>query len=198
MNTIYTWKTGLYAISMLISQFFALIRGRRPKASKPLLYLMYFWPRVHLVLINFCLVDICYMATRIILHSRSQIHVAYSLLLIILLFIDIISILSLALNKPVWRKVYNFVVAEEKQLQPVIKGSNPTTPLAKPIDLKLKGTKSSPLASQADSSVSSSRKVQNFSPRIDYDRTYDELDVNHHLVSVSSSSLMISRKVYLS
>jgi len=85
MNTIYTWKTGLYGLSMLISQFFALVRSRRPKTSKPLLYVMYFWPRVHFVLLNFCLIDICFITTRIILHSRSQIDIVYSFLLILLL-----------------------------------------------------------------------------------------------------------------
>jgi len=111
---------------------------------------------------------------------------------------DIFCIFSLALDNTVWHKVYNSIAAKEKHLRPILKESSPKTSLVNCIDATSTTGKSSPLSILSNSPISSFRQVPKFFPRIDYDRTYDELDVNHHLVSVSSSSLMISRKVYLS
>jgi hypothetical protein len=138
------------------------------------------------------------MATRIILHSRSRIDIVYSVILILLLCVDIFSIFSLALDHTVWRKVYNSIAAKEKHMHHALKELSPKNSLFNSNDAPSPRGKSFPLNAYFYSSISSSRKAPKFFPIIDYDRTYDELDVNHHLVSVSSSSLMISRKVYLS
>ena len=266
MNTIYTWKTGLYAFSGLVTLILGIYRLYRRETHKYVLYLMYVWPRVHLILFNYTIVDISFMATRVLLHSRLGLHCFYSLILLCMIFFDICRIIQLALNDRLWKLIYKQKAEEDARLCPrtvspqnikdplfirqeIVSPTNPRNKFSSESDylrqrrnssksnilslnvhafgqsvshksfkkldaqehvvtgkvfLSKKEDKTSPMLLKPRVKPPSSTKIKetlNFAtmtPKIDYEKTYDELDTNHHLVSVSSSSLMISEQVYMS
>jgi len=118
MNTIYTWKTGLYAFSGLVTLILGIYRLYRRETHKYVLYLMYVWPRVHLILFNYTIVDISFMATRVLLHSRLGLHCFYSLILLCMIFFDICRIIQLALNDRLWKLIYKQKAEEDARLCP--------------------------------------------------------------------------------
>ena len=310
MNTIYTWKSASYSISMLISIFVQYIQHKRIRLGLTSLWLIYLWPRVHIILMNFTIVDICFMGTRIFLHSNKPWEVVFSGVMLMFIAVDICRIMGLAMDDHIWSEIYREVLEEKEKLllktkRKADKLSDNNTKQAQIIPAissrtsskhvisssiftmgdifknklnQTNGSKSGSIhlvpsgkrllatrhvvphnngpLSSADHKPRSSHLFSGFAfqkpafinvkeghsanvgsskytrvnlkstqpneldsrihiPQvdaqtppaclaidtnriIDYERTYDELELNHHLVSVSSSSLMISQKVYMS
>jgi hypothetical protein len=291
INTIYTWKVGCYSLSMIISALISIVQYQRKQRGICLLWLVYIWPRVHIILLNFCLVDICFMGSRIFLHSNNRWQVFLCGLIIMFVWIDICRIMDLALNDHIWSEIYKEKVWEKQNLNGKLgsKIKNNKRPDKKVMGLGSGSTRSiyksngvgnsmlsmgelsdsrakpegianagsiHPISSGkrllrtrnnnpsgaslhrhsegirtfrpvSETSIQMNVSSKSILPKrnpsssnlstvsinpadipqpifnqqnkiIDYDRTYDEIELNHHLVSVSSSSLMISQKVYMS
>lgn len=216
LNSFHGWKMVLYCISWVMAFLLSRTVASRPKVGKWVLYLVYYWPKLHLILFNVVFIDLMFHGPRAMLHSNSGQDRFFGGLIIFFSIVDLCEAMMFSFNDDVWITIFRRRTRQEQLEKAVLAGKGEEAKPKEGGDEKAGGkkgvvsvrrsmgkpddadNKSPGRETASDSQSGGKEKAKEKERVVDFDATYDEIKMNHHQFEMSCNSLMLNREVYLS
>ena len=210
-------KIIVYFISWSTRNFFRFLSGRHVKVWA--LYIAYFIPRIHLMVFSVVFLDFVFYSVISAMHYRLIPSTLISYIALFMILIDLICMLSATNNKNVWfdflrvRKSKFIYTPEDKASPRKQKGDKQTNGQKsneKEVKLVLKLDKLMPLEPPSPMTPNSGMGLGSFEKIdyvelkkqgllvVDFEKTWEIIDMNVHLMSFFSTPLKMDTKVYSS
>ena len=205
----FDWRIIVYFISWTVRTLFWLIAGRRVPVW--LLFSAYFVPRIHLMIFNAFFLDFLFYSTISAMHYRLIPSSVLSYICLFMIHCDLTSMLNAARDRKLWLyflrvKKSRFIFTPEDQ-------SSPRKQIEKNGDgssskfFKLEPVNNNVLVLNSNSKVKNKTKKEGINYQdlkkkgllvIDYDKTWENINLNVHLMSFFTTPLKAEKKVYQS
>lgn len=112
-DTYLLWKILVYGFSFLIRLLSILVLKTKIRLNRAFLHIVYYSAKVHTVIVNSFLIDFTFYISRSQLHNRSFVHSMVSSAVMLMFNVDMMILVSMALDDRAWRKLYRMKVGEE-------------------------------------------------------------------------------------
>ena len=175
------------------------------------IYMCHYSNKIHLVIFNLIFIDFIWLASRAMLHGRNLPlnRTIPTIITFALMFFDFWLIIIHLLNSKIWKRAYR----NNLTLKTLISATEPIEKklsMRKSSEISIK-TPNTPLprnflrknlSQSKDSSISNLRRKNqiaqsvNEKKKIDYVKTYREIDYNTHLMKVATSQLALNKAAY--
>ena len=114
------WKLWMYLASSVISLVTSAALAGRWNTSKWCLYVMYYQPKLHLIIYNIVFVDFYFYAPRTALHCTDLFERIVAIVCFQFLMLDLCRYLLLIWNDQVWRVIYRRYKEVEDELEKAV------------------------------------------------------------------------------
>ena len=182
-----TWKVGLYITSWILKlSSFVFIQGEAP-VPRWLIKFIYFLPKIHTMLFNLVFVDFAFYGTHTALHFFVFPSNWIGYVFLLLFSLDIVEMCSVVISYYPWEHYHKLANKPSPQTS---KPENQDNLGSEATQLHLNHSKSEQASSsQPDVKASQSLQV------INYRATYNNIQLNHHLVDAMSNVLLLEIEV---
>ena len=167
------------------------------------IYFCHYANKVHLIIFNLVFIDFIWLAPRTLMHSQylPSSYILLTMMTVVLLIADMYIILFHMLNDRVWNHAYEHYARIKRLLQVAKNGGSPGEQPSK----NSENDKKSNIIRSSSSGFSSSKSLRaNGNPDqpqpqiINYQKTYEEIEFNIHLMDIATTQLRLDKSVYQS
>lgn len=180
---LFVCKSILYLVSIITSYCLPiLLMTDKPRPSW-LVKLVFYYPRIHLCLFNFCLVDVSFVCVRILSHGTRAGHQIWAAIVLIAMWIDLCRMMGMLLDSRYWHPNTTVPITislpDAQSISPSTSVPFSRLTLAKPTTLTLSSN-------------------QYLSRRVEYRQTYDRIVDLSMRSGICDAPIRIDKRVYLS
>ena len=181
------WRSGLYVGSWGLKALSLVVVSFKPVLPKFFLIIIYFLPKLHILIFNSVFIDFTFYATHTLSHSNNARDLFMSATILILMSIEIIGMFRVIFRERPWQRYY---LMNRSPLLAVKRKADQID------DQEVNSTPPEAISPTTQPSANRLGELPSPQPAIDYKATYKNIEENYHMVKLLNSNLSIGRQAY--